>query len=222
MGVGIHGEPGGGASSSPRPTHRRRDGRRHPRRSRAASRRGLPPARQRLRRHAGDGALSHVSRRRAILPGARGLAVRARARRQLCHLARHGRLLDHGHAARRGLPRFGTRRYTRPLCAGAHDTIQHAALQPPEREAAMRGLCVGFLGNTLMFSSWNRRVPCPQRPPICSVRFRRDRKMRVPTPANSYCRRFQPSEHLTQCSITSTFPENSFQKRIKSVAGDGR
>ena len=95
FGVGIHGEPG-----------RRRD-KLAPadaiaeemcaaiaRRSRR-SRQGQGAAvRQRLRRHAADGALSDVQQRAADLREA-GRDGRPLAGRLLRHLARHGRLLDH-------------------------------------------------------------------------------------------------------------------------------
>jgi len=55
-------------------------------------------------------------------------------------------------------------------------TIQHSALQPPEREAAMRGLCVSLLGNTLILKLESAR-PVPAKASNLSVRFRRDRKM---------------------------------------------
>ena len=109
MGVGIHGEPG-----------RRRVALRTANEIAeemvAAIAGDLEPEgrcaalRQRLRRHAGDGALPHVPRRRSTACEARHQAG-ALAGRELCDLARHGGLLDHrDHAGRRdgeGLGRAG-------------------------------------------------------------------------------------------------------------------
>ena len=79
---------------------RRRAGRRDLRRPRARRRRARAAAGQRLRRHAADGAVPDVPRRRAALPRSRP-AGRPLAGRQLHDLARDGRLLDHAHQARR-------------------------------------------------------------------------------------------------------------------------
>ena len=62
--------------------------------------------RQRLRRHAADGALPDVQRRPRACSRRRGVTRRPLAGRQLRHLARHGRLLDHGDPARRRGPRL--------------------------------------------------------------------------------------------------------------------
>ena len=62
-----------------------------PRRSRRQARRRGAAVRQRLRRHAVDGALSDVQRGRASASRAAGVTRAALAGRLLCHLARHGR-----------------------------------------------------------------------------------------------------------------------------------
>ena len=101
-----------------------------------------------------------MSTRRAALLAGRGLTVaRSLVGNYVTSLEMAGcsitvTLLDEAY---RALGRAGAHGRA---ALGRMSTIQHAVLQPPEREAAMRGLCVGFLGNTLMFSSWNWRVPC--------------------------------------------------------------
>ena len=101
MGVGIHGEPGRRrvklssadaiADEMVSAILTDRDNRRFGR---------CVAPRQRLRRHADDGTLSHVQRRAAHLGKARA-HHRALAGRLLRHLARNGGLLDHGDNARR-------------------------------------------------------------------------------------------------------------------------
>ncbi len=100
MGVGVHGEPGRRRVPLA-PADRVGDGRRYLRRSRRPGSRRHPAARQRLRRNAAHGTLPHVpfSARTARETRRTGGTF---AGRQLRHLARHGRLLDHGLHARRG------------------------------------------------------------------------------------------------------------------------
>ena len=80
MGVGIHGEPGRrrvklAAADAIADEMVRRD----PRRPRRRKRHAVPPARQRLRRHAADGALPDVPRRAHGSSRARRRSSRARS-----------------------------------------------------------------------------------------------------------------------------------------------
>ena len=110
MGVGIHGEPGRRrVTLQQRRCDRRGNGRRHRRRPRRQGR--CAALRQRLRRHARRwNSISCITPREAQL-AKHGITPVRVAGRQLCHLARHGGLLDHRHDARRrdreGLGRAG-------------------------------------------------------------------------------------------------------------------
>ena len=96
IGVGIHGEPGRGASSSPpADAIAERDARRRHRRPRAAPGPPVLAAGQRLRRHAARWSSTSCTTRPARTARRPGVERRPLAGRQLHHLARHGRLLAH-------------------------------------------------------------------------------------------------------------------------------